>query len=463
MRKLSAPHSIPWPVIVALIFSAAIVLGCAYVARYNILKVAELTQELSTTGDLLDAATRARTTLQSMETGQRGFLLTGNKDYLVSYTRGSGMLNDVLADLRRLSGGKERQRQRAAELEKLAGVEVVHLKSTLDAMDRGDKAEALRIVNTNRGLQTMEAMVKLLADMRAEELQMRGAFRVLVDEQNRVSEIAGLIVAGVVLLQLALCYFLLLRYLGERREAEARLARLNARLEDEVRERTMELRDLSRHLMSAREEEKARIARELHDEIGSSLTAVNMDLVAVRQRLGENSELAVRLLRAAGSLRSTVEAMRRIIEDLRPTLLEGLGLREAVCAWAKDYAERVGVPLTIEVPEELPPLPAGSPIGVFRIVQEALTNALRHAKARSIRLTVRVEEDSLVLEVVDDGVGITPRTGADRRSPHGLLGIRERANAMGGTCTIGRGPGGKGTEVRVTVPAAKVRSAEPVT
>jgi len=225
----------------------------------------------------------------------------------------------------------------------------------------------------------------------------------------------------------------------------------------------MELRDLSRHLMSAREEEKARIARELHDEIGSSLTAVNMDLVAVRQRLGENSELAVRLLRAAGSLRSTVEAMRRIIEDLRPTLLEGLGLREAVCAWAKDYAERVGVPLTIEVPEELPPLPAGSPIGVFRIVQEALTNALRHAKARSIRLTVRVEEDSLVLEVVDDGVGITPRTGADRRSPHGLLGIRERANAMGGTCTIGRGPGGKGTEVRVTVPAAKVRSAEPVT
>jgi signal transduction histidine kinase len=463
MRNPAAPHSVPWLVVVALLFSVMIVLACAYIWRSNVDRIEQLGAELIATGDLLDAATRARTTLQAMETGQRGFLLTGNREYLVSYTRGLGMLNDVLDDLRRLSLQKERQRKRAEDLDKLAGVEVAHLKSTLDAMDRGDRAEALRIVNTNRGLQTMEAMLKLLADMRADELQMRGAYKVLVDEQNRITGIAGFMVVAVVLSQLALCYFLLLRYLRQRREAELRLEDLNARLEQEVAERTMELRDLSRHLMTAREDEKARIARELHDEIGSSLTAVNMDLIAVRQKLGDDSALAARLLRAAGSLRSTVEAMRRIIEDLRPTLLEGLGVREAVRAWAKDYAERVGVPLVIDIPEELPPLPAGSPIGVFRIVQEALTNALRHAKASSIRLSMRAEDGELVLEVVDDGVGIKPRSGADQRSPHGLLGIRERANAMGGSCTIGRGPGGKGTEVRVTVPTAKLRAAAPVT
>jgi signal transduction histidine kinase len=372
------------------------------------------------------------------------------------------MLDDVLGELKRQANTNERHRQRVRQLEKLAGDKVAELKATLESAERGDKAAALRIVGTDQGMKTMDAMLEILASMRSEELQQRGVYKAMVADQSWTSEVTAFLTTAVVLSQLALCYFLLLRYLRQRREAELRLEELNARLEQEVSERTMELRDLSRHLMTAREDEKARIARELHDEIGSSLTAVNMDLIAVRQRLGDDSALAARLLRAAGSLRSTVEAMRRIIEDLRPTLLEGLGVREAVRAWAKDYAERIGVPLVIDIPEELPPLPAGSPIGVFRIVQEALTNALRHARASSIRLSIRAEGENVVLEVVDDGVGITPRTGAEKRSPHGLLGIRERANAMGGSCTIGRGPGGKGTEVRVLIPAARVRSAAPV-
>jgi len=228
-----------------------------------------------------------------------------------------------------------------------------------------------------------------------------------------------------------------------------------------VRERTDDLQQLSRYLMSVREEEKSRIARELHDEMGSGLTAVNMDMMSVRQRLGEDP-LAQRLGRAAETLKATVEGMRRIIEDLRPTMLESLGLREAVRSWSKEAAERAGVALTIDIPDELPPLPAGSPIGLFRIVQEALTNALRHAKAKSIRLSLRGEGDNVVLEVVDDGVGIAPRPAGAKRNAHGLLGIRERAMAMGGTCTVGGAPGGRGTEVRITVPVAKVRAAQPV-
>jgi signal transduction histidine kinase len=208
-----------------------------------------------------------------------------------------------------------------------------------------------------------------------------------------------------------------------------------------------------------REEEKARIARELHDEMGSSLTAVNMDLSSVRQRLGEDSPLAARLARAANTLKSTVESMRRIIEDLRPTMLESLGLREAVRSLAKDCAERYGLPLSVDFPDELPPLPAGSPIGLYRIAQEALTNAIRHAKANSIRLAIHVEGDNVIMEVVDDGVGIVSASAGSSRAPHGLLGIRERANAMGGGATIGSGPDGRGTEIRVTVPSAKVRNA----
>ena len=215
-----------------------------------------------------------------------------------------------------------------------------------------------------------------------------------------------------------------------------------------------ELRDLVQHLMSAREEEKARVARELHDEMGSSLTAVNMDLMSVRQRLGEDSPQAERLKRATVTLKSTVEGMRRIIEDLRPSMLESLGLREALLSWAKDCADRTGAPLTVDIVDELPALPAGRPIGLFRIAQDALANAVRHSGARSIRLSMRAEDGKVILEVVDDGVGIVQRPQGMKSLGHGLLAIRERASAMGGSSTIGAGPGGVGTEVRVTVPVA---------
>jgi len=214
-----------------------------------------------------------------------------------------------------------------------------------------------------------------------------------------------------------------------------------------------ELRDLVRHLMLVREEEKARVARELHDEMGSSLTAVNMDLMSVRQRLGEDSPQAERLKRATVTLKSTVEGMRRIIEDLRPSMLESLGLREAMLSWAKDCADRTGAPLTVDIADELPALPAGKPIGLFRIAQEAVANAVRHSGARSIRLSMRAEDGKVILEVVDDGVGIAPPQGT-KAPGHGLLAIRERASAMGGTSTIAAGPGGVGTHVRVTVPVA---------
>lgn len=229
--------------------------------------------------------------------------------------------------------------------------------------------------------------------------------------------------------------------------------------DDDVKLRAKELRELVQHLLTAREEEKARVARELHDEMGSSLTAVNMDLMSVRQRLGEDSPHAERLARAAGALKSTVEGMRRLIEELRPSMLESLGLREAVRSWATDYANRFDIPLTVDIADEMPSLPAGSPIGLFRIAQEALANAVRHSKSSAIRLSMRVEEGNVILEVVDDGVGIVPRPAGTTGSAHGLLGIRERAIAMGGASMIGGGPGGLGTEVRVTVPVTKLRGA----
>jgi signal transduction histidine kinase len=450
LRRL-ALHSVPWPVLIALLISAAIVLGSAYISRHNIEKVARITGNVIRTGDLLDAAMRVRSMLHAAETGQRGYLLTGNREYLAPYTRGTAVIGDLLADLKKLSAGSENQERRVAVLEKLVAEKLAELRSTIDAMDRGDRDAAMRIVNGGRGLQLMEAVVAELSEIRAEGVEQRALYKSLAQEQSSISEVSQFVLTAVVLSQIALCYFLLLRYLRQRREAEKELAALNERLEAEVEDRTIELRDLSRYLMSVREEEKARIARELHDEMGSSLTAVNMDLASVQQRLGPESTMASRLVRASSTLRSTVEGMRRIIEDLRPTMLEGLGLREAVRSLANDFSARMGIPITIEMPDELPPLKEGVPIALFRIVQEALTNASRHAKAASIKISLRAPGGGIVLVIEDDGVGISPPVRGRRPSSHGLLGIRERATAMGGTASIGGAPNGRGTVVRVVL------------
>src|SRR5688572_4602742 len=243
-------------------------------------------------------------------------------------------------------------------------------------------------------------------------------------------------VAGaIVIAQLILCWWLLANYRRKQRETEAKLAQLHARLDQTVEARTEELSGLSRHLLTAREEEKARIARELHDELGSSLTAVNMDLAWVRQRL-DDPVLATRLARAAEVLTSTVAMKRRIIHELRPSMLDNLGLSSAIESHAADFSDQIGVPIETEVPDELPRLKDGSSIALFRIFQEALTNASLHAKATQIKVSLRPEGERLVLEVVDDGVGVGVGVGTRARMGtrnHGILSMRERALHLGGT------------------------------
>ncbi len=459
MQRNNATHSMPLPILLALAASTVIVIGGAWIAREHTMEVSAVSETVIRSGDTLDAVSRLQSLLNSAETSQRGYLMTAERDYLAPYERGLPLIKQNLAELKKLVGNDQRQVQRLAALEKQVATALDEMRSAVAAMDAGDRAAAARIMRENRGREAMDALRPILAEIRNGELQEWNLFKDSLRALVSKSKLVELLIFAVFLSQLALLYFLLLRYLRERREAEQRLATQNARLEDEVRARTAELRDLSSYLMSVREEEKSRIARELHDEMGSGLTAVNMDIMSVRQRLAGDPPAVERLSRAVETLKATVQGMRRIIEDLRPTMLESLGLREAVRSWSKDAAERGGVNLRIDIPDELPPLPAGSSIGLFRIVQEALSNALRHAQAKSIRISMHVQEAGVVVEVVDDGIGIPARPAGSTHSPHGLLGIRERAIAMGGSCTIGPSASGRGTEVRVSVPLAKIREA----
>jgi PAS domain S-box-containing protein len=225
---------------------------------------------------------------------------------------------------------------------------------------------------------------------------------------------------------------------------------LRKQAEDALRESQRELRELSARVFEAREEEKAHIARELHDELGQLLTALKMDLGWMRERLGRDAELAARAAEMGALLDRTVSSTRRISADLRPLMLDDLGLADAASWLVEDFAKRSGVASRIERPDELPEVSKAVGTAVYRAIQESLTNIARHAGAKNAWVMLAVEDGAIEVEVEDDGRGIAPEDLAKARSL-GLKGMRERIAFLGGSLEVARAPRG-GTRLRLRVP-----------
>jgi len=228
--------------------------------------------------------------------------------------------------------------------------------------------------------------------------------------------------------------------------------------EDELRRSQRELRELSAQVHEAREEEKTRIARELHDELGQLLTALKMDLASLLPQLRE-PELAARATEMAALLDQTVTATRRISADLRPLMLDDLGLADAATWLVDDFVKRSGIAVSIDIAESeaLARLPAPIATTLYRAVQESLTNIARHSGAKRAWVVFAVDDGSVHVEVEDDGRGIAPADLAKARSL-GLKGMRERIAYLGGSLDIAAAPRG-GTRLRLSVPRRDPRAA----
>jgi len=226
---------------------------------------------------------------------------------------------------------------------------------------------------------------------------------------------------------------------------------LRKQAEDALKRQQAELRELSARMLEAREDEKTLIARELHDELGQLLTALKMDLSWLRERI-PNGEVAERARQMGGALDRTVTSVRRIAADLRPLMLDDLGLADAVSWLVEDFAHRSGVVCKLERPPEgaLDGVERSVATAVYRALQESLTNIARHAAAKHAWIHLAVEDGALRLEVEDDGRGISPEAPANPRSL-GLKGMRERMSYLGGTVEVARAPRG-GTRVHVRAP-----------
>ena len=213
-----------------------------------------------------------------------------------------------------------------------------------------------------------------------------------------------------------------------------------------------QLRELSAHLESVREEEKARIAREVHDELGQMLTVLKLETSmcelayadldpGLRERLNSMKKLIAQLF----------QLVRDVATALRPPILDA-GICSAIEWQARRFEARTQIPCLVQVPEHLPPLSAAKEVGLFRILQEALTNVIRHAQAQTVELTLSVQGKELCLSISDDGQGFEPSAG--RPASFGLVGMRERVLMLGGTLSLQSEPGA-GTTLSVRVPLSQ--------
>ncbi len=230
--------------------------------------------------------------------------------------------------------------------------------------------------------------------------------------------------------------------------------------EDMLLRQQSELRDLSAQVLEAREEEKTRIARELHDELGQLLTALKMDLAWFRERLPAEDDLRAKAEEMGRLLDQTVSSTRRISADLRPLMLDDLGLADAANWLVDDFARRSGIQCEMRMAGDSAMREVDKRVAtaVYRAIQESLTNIARHSGAARAWVLLAMEGGKVEFEVEDDGRGIGPDDLAKARSL-GLKGMRERVTYFGGSLEIAAAPRG-GTRVRGRVPAAPAGSAQ---
>jgi signal transduction histidine kinase len=389
------------------------------------------------------------------ETGQRGYLLTGNDAYLEPYRAATPKIDSALDRLRDSYVQSEQGTAKVRELRILTGKKLGELEDAIVTSQKAGSAPALNIVRTNVGKRFMDEILAIVTAMRDQEAV---AFAAATAQQRSdlrrsvwVSSLGLALNIGLVLLAARVVY-------GEMRRRARQASDLRDQkqeLERLVEERTRELVSLSTHLQGVSEQEKSALSRELHDELGGLLVAARMDLSWLQQRLPTTDPgVEQRFRRIHESLNAGIDLKRRVVEDLRPTLLDNMGLFAALRWQLRETCRRKGLRSSESIPEKEMPFTPEAAIGVFRIVQEALTNILKHADAKSAHLSVEIEGNMFRLVISDDGVGL-PAERLRTIASHGLASMRHRVSALGGSWKV-HSPSAGGTVVSASIPLSKM-------
>jgi signal transduction histidine kinase len=443
---------VPLHVIAIIVVSIALLVINASLLIINTAATMDSNAHYARSSEIKRALITFQSVITAAESAQRGYLLTGQVGYLEPFHVAMRSWRKQIERLRALTEGDTKRQMDIASLEKLTTAAVTRLEQTIERSPQPGPNGNADVAGTDRATQTMDRVRGVVDRMMSEEDAQIEASRREVLRDMWVGTGVAVLAAVVTVAVLIALNKLLQRYMGDRESAERALREANQQLNSLVEERTAELAELSQHLIRVSEEEKAKLARELHDTLGSNLTAINMDLNWIQRRLPEGArEVRERLQRVLQMLTDTVELKHEVIEGLRPSHLDNLGLTFAMRSHCREFTRRTGLACDMDVHEDFDDLDPAWSIAFYRIVQESLTNVTKHAQATHVRIALTREPEGVRLRIADDGVGLTDEALAKPKS-HGVVGMRERMRDMGGQFAIRRPSSGRGTVVEAFIP-----------
>lgn len=383
------------------------------------------------------------------ETGQRGYLLTGNREFLQPYEHALKSIEASSNWLAEYYRGDPTAQSLVADLDTQIKANEVELSSSISHFDQSDHQTRKALIPTGVG-SGRTATIRTLSEglLTIESNRVSGERQYVFETLSRTRILINVLTGSSLL---AVLMFLrqvnLAEHLQHRLSDELELER--DQLEHEVKRRTVELTELAKHLQTAREDERGRLSRELHDELGALLTAAKLDIARLKRAIGVMSpEIENRIAHLHDTVNQGIALKRNIIENLRPSSLSNLGLVAALEIQAGEFTDRTG----IRVQADLSPVPLSDSgqITVYRLVQESLTNIAKHATATEVSVRLHSANDKVNVEVADNGRGFDQRTAM--AGTHGLKGMRFRVETEGGKMQIESRPNG-GTKVVAWIPA----------
>ena len=437
-------------------------LACLAAVAMMFISEGSYRQSIKTLNDLGEMGV-AHTALQELhlsvldaESGQRGYLLTNRKEYLQPYDKGLNNIDKSLKALDLYYGDKPESTQKLVKLHRLIESKLSELALTINLHNEGKAESAIQITLSNIGRDQMDDFRTLSAELLERETRNVTASRNHIYRTLMLSRIGMSALSAISLLALFMYLRQSLVHKNREKEMQRSVQVERDRLEIEVVQRTAQLTELTHHLQTAREDERHRLARNLHDELGALLTSAKLDAARIKSRLAGRAPEALELLgHLVETLNSGIALGRRIIEDLRPSALSNLGLVATLEILAREFSEHSGVQVHCAL--EPVELEASAELMVYRLVQEAITNITKYARAKQVWISLGTRDGYVEVSVRDDGVGFDTTT--QPRSAYGLVGMRFRVEAEGGTLILVSAPG-QGAMIRARLPQSTPGTAQ---
>lgn len=393
----------------------------------------------------LDYTDKLTINLLNLETLTQNFLLTKDDEFLKPLKNSFVEIKSVMKMLEsRWSSYININEIKALEFD--VDLIIMHLTETSNQEDEGMQLQNFKNVQTK------------IATIKEKVVAIQERIRQVVQSahQSNTSTFNSLrwAMSGLALISFSLL-FLTFRQARQQQQAAREYTEeiflRNNELENTVNKRTEELIDLASHITSNNENEKKRIARELHDELGALLTAARMDASWIKRslKLTDDEPMKVRLSRLLESIDKGIHVKREITNGLVPPLLHELGLLEAITAMTVDVPDENPPDYHLELSTELPVISSDLELALYRICQESLTNIRKYAHARNVTIRLMLKDENIELYIIDDGVGFDKSV--LKKGSFGLTGMRARAAIFGGVMTV-TSPQHKGTTVKAVLP-----------